>query len=93
MHTMFGERYGGIPNARVMVRNVTIPEALQYKELIKNVEGVTIDAKAGKLYYEEKPTETEIPWDIAIHYYLDGKEYNPEEIAGILLQLMPLLRT
>lgn len=32
---------GGIPNARVMVRDVTIPEALQYKELIKNVDGVT----------------------------------------------------
>ncbi len=32
---------GGIPNARVMVRNVTIPEALAYKEQIKAVDGVT----------------------------------------------------
>lgn len=32
---------GGIPNARVMVRNVTIPQALEYKEQIEKVEGVT----------------------------------------------------
>ncbi len=32
---------GGIPNARVMIRDVTIPEALEYKEKIGAVEGVT----------------------------------------------------
>ncbi|MDO4554349.1 MAG: MMPL family transporter, partial [Lachnospiraceae bacterium] len=32
---------GGIPNARVMVRNVTIPEALSYKEKILQCDGVT----------------------------------------------------
>lgn len=32
---------GGIPNARVMIRDVTIPEALAYKEQLKQVEGVT----------------------------------------------------
>ena len=32
---------GGIPNARVMIRNVSVPEALVYKEQIKNVDGVT----------------------------------------------------
>lgn len=32
---------GGIPNARVMIRDVTIPEALSYKEQIAQVEGVT----------------------------------------------------
>lgn len=32
---------GGIPNARVMVRNVTIPEALEYKEKLEAVHGVT----------------------------------------------------
>lgn len=32
---------GGIPNARVMVKNVTIPEALEYKEKILTCEGVT----------------------------------------------------
>lgn len=32
---------GGIPNARVMIYNVTIPQALEYKEKLKNVDGVT----------------------------------------------------
>lgn len=32
---------GGIPNARVMVRNVSIAEALEYKELFRSVDGVT----------------------------------------------------
>ncbi len=31
----------GIPNARVMIKDVSIPEALQYKEKIENVDGVT----------------------------------------------------
>ncbi len=31
---------GGVPNARVMLRNVTIPQALEYKQLLKSVDGV-----------------------------------------------------
>lgn len=31
---------GGVPNARVMLRNVTIPEAMEYKRLLKQVDGV-----------------------------------------------------
>ena len=32
---------GGIPNARIMISDVTIPEALEYKEKLEAVEGVT----------------------------------------------------
>lgn len=32
---------GGIPNARVMIRDISIPEALEYKDKLKAVEGVT----------------------------------------------------
>ena len=31
---------GGVPNARVMVTNVTIPEALEYKQKLKQIDGV-----------------------------------------------------
>lgn len=41
MDVMAQEFSGGIPNARVMVRNVSIPEALVYKELLRNVPGVS----------------------------------------------------
>ncbi|MGN0631521.1 MAG: hypothetical protein ACI4JN_09365, partial [Ruminococcus sp.] len=32
---------GGIPNARVMISDVTIPQALEYKEKLESVEGVS----------------------------------------------------
>ena len=32
---------GGIPNARVMIRDVTIPQALEYKEKIREIDGVS----------------------------------------------------
>ena len=38
MEDAFG---GGIPNVRAMVRDVTIPEALSYKEQISKLDGVT----------------------------------------------------
>lgn len=41
LDTMKSEYDGGIPNARVMVRGVTISEALDYKKKIENVDGVT----------------------------------------------------
>lgn len=41
LDTKSEEYDGGIPNARIMVENVTIPEALEYKEKILVVDGVT----------------------------------------------------
>lgn len=41
LDVMEEEFEGGIPNARVMVEAVTVPEALEYKEKIENCEGVT----------------------------------------------------
>ncbi len=40
LDVMTSEFTGGIPNARVMVENVTIPEALSYKARFEKVEGV-----------------------------------------------------
>ena len=39
---LMGEEFeGGIPNARVMVSDVSLAEALEYKEQLENCEGVT----------------------------------------------------
>ena len=38
LDVMEEEFEGGIPNARVMVEAVTVPEALEYKEKIENCE-------------------------------------------------------
>lgn len=62
---------GGIPNARVMVKNVTIPEALEYKEKILTCEGVTdvtwLDDAADIL----QPIET-MDTDTVETYYKDN---------------------
>lgn len=41
LNKMKEEFDGDIPNARVMVKDVTVPEALEYKEKIKECKGVT----------------------------------------------------
>ena len=40
LEVMEREFDGDIPNARVMVKNVTVPEALEYKQRLKDCEGV-----------------------------------------------------
>ncbi len=41
LDTMKGEFDQGVPNARIMIKDVSVPEALQYKEKIEKVDGVT----------------------------------------------------
>ena len=41
LDAMNAEYDGGVPNARVMVKNVTIPEALAYKQALAAIDGVT----------------------------------------------------
>jgi putative membrane protein len=59
------------------LRNMTTTDKIEYSG-----DKVTVDAKAGKLYYEGKLSKNVMPWDLSLHYYLDGKEYPAEEIAG-----------
>ncbi|MBE6608664.1 MAG: hypothetical protein E7633_08940 [Ruminococcaceae bacterium] len=59
------------------LRNMTTTDKLGYSASI-----VTIDAKAGKLYYEGKLESNIIPWNISVKYYMDGTEYSATEIAG-----------
>ena len=62
---------GGIPNARVMVRNVTIPEALQYKEQIANVDGVTDVTWLDDSVDVTLPLSS-IDTDVLKNYYVDN---------------------
>ena len=71
LEIMEEEFEGGIPNARVMVQNVTISEALDYKEKISACEGVTdvmwLDDAADIL----QPIET-MDQDTVETYYKDN---------------------
>lgn len=59
------------------IRNMTSTDKIGYAD-----ETVTIDAKVGKLYYEGKLNSKVMPWNIAIKYFMDCKEYKVSEIAG-----------
>ncbi|HEY8346756.1 MAG TPA: hypothetical protein VIL07_05685, partial [Symbiobacteriaceae bacterium] len=59
------------------LRNLTSSDKLVFED-----GKVTIDAPAGKLYYEGRLKSTVIPWRFEIHYFLNGQEYPAEEIAG-----------
>ena len=43
---------------------------------------VTFSTQADKAYYQGTLTSTQIPWEISIKYFMDGKEYTADEIAG-----------
>ena len=59
------------------VRNMNTTDKISY------LNGkTTIDAGKGRIYYEGKQKDNTIPWDISITYFLDGKEYSADEIAG-----------
>ena len=62
---------GGIPNARVMVQNVTVPQALEYKEKLLAVDGVTDVTWLDDVASVTVPLET-LDTDTVESYYKDG---------------------
>lgn len=60
------------------LKNMTTKDEIGYSN-----DTVTIDAKAGKLYYEGKLQNNVMPWNISIDYFINDKEYSSEEIAGM----------
>jgi len=59
------------------LRNMTSMEELQFEN-----QRVTVDAKAGRLYYEGILNNNTLPWQFAITYWLDGKNITAKELAG-----------
>jgi len=69
---VMGEEFdGGIPNARVMIKDVTIPEALEYKDKLKAVEGVTEVTWLDDAVSVTVPLAT-LPEDTVESYYKDN---------------------
>ena len=71
LDVMEREYDGGIPNARVMVQNVTVPEALEYKEKLLAVDGVTDVTWLDDAASVTVPLET-LDTDTVESYYKDG---------------------
>lgn len=68
LDVMQQEYDGGIPNARVMVRDVSIPEALQYKEKIRAVTGVVDVTWLDDAADIEQPLNTIDADTLAVYY-------------------------
>lgn len=68
---MNSEFDGGIPNARVMVKNVTIPEALAYKEKLRNCDGISDVLWLDDDVNIYQPMET-LDTDTVENYYKDS---------------------
>ncbi len=71
LNLMNDEFDGGVPNARVLVENVTIPEAVRYKTEIKAVDGVTDVTWLDDAESVEIPLEM-LDTDTTESYYKDG---------------------
>ena len=59
------------------LRNMTSMEELHFEN-----QRVTVDAEAGRLYYEGILNDNTLPWQFAITYWLDGQSITAEELAG-----------
>lgn len=62
------------------IKNLTKTDEIHYEN-----EKISIRTNADKLYYQGNldVKQTELPWNIDIRYYMDGKEYSADEIAGM----------
>lgn len=71
LDTMEEEFNGGIPNARVMIRDVSLAEALSYKEQLKQIDGVTAVTWLDDAVDVSEPLETQ-DQNMVETYYKDG---------------------
>ena len=59
------------------VMNLTTTKPLTYANGT-----VSVEAPAGRFFYQGAMVDLRLPWDIAIHYYLAGERILPSELAG-----------
>ena len=57
------------------LRNMTSSEELHFTD-----QKITIEADAGRLYYEGILDDTTLPWNFEIKYWLDGVALSAEEL-------------
>lgn len=59
------------------VRNMTGTQEIHYK-----ADEISMDASNEKIYYEGQLETKEIPWNIKVRYFLNGKEYSADKMIG-----------
>lgn len=59
------------------VRNMTTQDKITMED-----DKIAVTNSNDKLYYEGTAKGHDLPWNISLKYFLDGKEYSSDEIAG-----------
>ncbi|MFA9556803.1 YhgE/Pip domain-containing protein [Evansella sp. AB-rgal1] len=54
---------------------------------------IFLNATEGKFYYQGNMDKEQLPWNIDISYFLDGKEMDPENLAGREGRLQIIIET
>ena len=65
--------YGDYEN----IKNLTTTD-----EITQDGDKISFHTDADKIYYQGDLKTKEIPWNIEIHYWMDGTEYSAEDLAG-----------
>lgn len=65
--------YGNYEN----VKNLTTTDAIT-----QDGDRISFQTDADKIYYQGDLKTKELPWNVEIHYMMDGTEYSAEKIAG-----------
>lgn len=50
--------------------------------ITQNGDQIAFSSTADKVYYQGTMKNAALPWNISIRYYLEGKEYAPQDVAG-----------
>ncbi|MDQ0254764.1 X-X-X-Leu-X-X-Gly heptad repeat protein [Evansella vedderi] len=60
----------------------TVKNLTDLSEIEKLDDKVRLTAPTGKFYYQGNMNDGELPWNIAVTYFLNGKEVDPKELVG-----------
>lgn len=67
------EDHGGY----TLVKNLTNTE-----EIVRDGDAATFDASEGTFFYQGNLGKVELPWNIRLEYFLDGRNVDADELAG-----------
>lgn len=67
------EDHGGY----TLVKNLTTTE-----EIVRDGDAATFDASEGTFFYQGNLGKVELPWNIRLEYFLDGRKVDADELAG-----------
>lgn len=60
-----------------LVKNLTTPDAIAFAD-----GAATFEAEEGTFFYQGNLKHVQLPWNVALDYFLDGEKVDAEDLAG-----------